>query len=524
MDTKTFADYVQLFFQYGPFAILPFLMIFALPRLYKKLRTASKDLKPILKRNIWIYQVLIILLIVFCVGFWLSYFSGPKFYFGDVVDLPTTQYALRSPDLHLKTVITGGESTIQWIWQKGQGQEDAKLCFIRGNASSAEKSFYLYADALKGGRCRLIYNRDDGYLYYRGNPLPTKRKTTALHLNRDVGFGLMTLYAQERIDIEKIIVQLQSIDFDIRSQAVERVLSLSDSDEDAVNAIVHRGFNILKSTRERPDSPYRPPTHELLLSSMLTIANGLIHGPWVEYEHWFEILGESGMDIIIESAGFDDLQLQTQALEFLTRFGDRVFQHAEPRMQSEEYRHNHDYVRGVLNLSSRLPDKKEYLQHLQQEPWIQSNERYRNTVELNVRQMEMPRPDGITPKLARVIDLAWELKERNVRYKWGGKNEDEGFDPAGFIAYILIRAEVEQALVVKDPELWRASEIRSHVGERRPGNWPEEVGDIIFYLDGFVMLFLGENQIIGMTERGIMVGDYREFRDLPLHVNKINYE
>jgi hypothetical protein len=225
-------------------------MIIALPRLYKKIKTASKDLKPILKRNIWMYQVVIILLIVFCVGFWLSYFSGPKFYFGDVVELPTTQYALRSPDLHLKTVIMGGESSIQWIWQISQDQEDAKLCFIRGNASSAEKSFYLYADEMESGRCRLIYNRDDGYLYYKGNPLPTTRKTTELNMNRDVGFGPMMLYAQEVIDIEKIIVQLQSVDFDIRNQAVEWVLRLVGRDEDIISEIVARGFNILKSSRE----------------------------------------------------------------------------------------------------------------------------------------------------------------------------------------------------------------------------------------------------------------------------------
>ena len=120
--------------------------------------------------------------------------------------------------------------------------------------------------------------------------------------------------------------------------------------------------------------------------------------------------------------------------------------------------------------------------------------------------------------------MAMELKAQNVRYAWGGKSVDEGFDSAAFIVYILIRAGIHQAKVLKDPDLWQIGILRSNVGERRQEDQSPETGDLVFYMDGFVMLCLGENRIIGMTEKGIIVNNYLEFRGKPIQVNRIVYE
>jgi hypothetical protein len=299
---------------------------------------------------------------------------------------------------------------------------------------------------------------------------------------------------------------------------------LSGDDRETVDAVLRGGFAMLKSIRSRPDSPYWRHNPELLVSSLLSIGNALNRPPWTEFEHWLGLVGEQGIDLIVEAAGHPDPQIQTLALDFLLKFKDPIIGQIEPKMQSEEYRQNENYIRGALNVTSRLPEKRELLLHLQEQPWIQSHPRYKQTIEVNVSQMEIERPEGLNPNLERVIELAWALKERNIRYRWGGRSEDEGFDSAGFIAYILNRSEVHQAQRLKDPGLWRAGALREVVGERRPENHPQEVGDLVFYMDGFVMLYLGENRIIGMTERGIIVNNYLEFHGNPIQVNKVVYE
>ena len=59
MEELNFTQVVQTLFKFGPFAILPYL-VYLLQKLYKQFRGAPNDLKPVLKRNMVFYQILII--------------------------------------------------------------------------------------------------------------------------------------------------------------------------------------------------------------------------------------------------------------------------------------------------------------------------------------------------------------------------------------------------------------------------------------------------------------------------------
>lgn len=493
------------------------------------MKSAPKDLKLILKRNILMYQILVGFLIVVCVGYWIFFLSGPTFYYGEILDLNTKDYEIKSPHLHLKTVTVEDEAIIKWIWMKEKGDVEAKINFVRGKAGTPEKTFYIFCDKIKRDKCRLIYKENDGELFYQdtNEPLSREHKRAENKLIREIGFGIPALYAsskRERLNIDKIIEQLQAMDFTVRNHAVESVIELASDSERSVIFILQESFNILKKMRAispvQQKQMYNP---EYLFSSLLNILNRLPRD-WPTEHKWSDILDEETFDLIVESAGSHDPQLSNLALDFLSRFGEREYEVVRAKMNEEHYQNNYNYSRGVVNLASRLPDRKEYLMSLQRKPWVQERPDLLGLIEGNLGILEFQLPNEESEKKRQAIYMAMRLNAMNINYKWGGTSEEEGFDSAGFIAYILRDAEITQAKVLEDPENWRSGIIRSKVGKKRPENTPEEKGDLVFYKGGYVMLYLGDNKLIGMTGLGIIISDYREFRGEPIQVNKVDYK
>lgn len=493
------------------------------------MKSAPKDMKPMLKRNIFMYQILIGFLIVVCAGYWIFYFSGPTFYYGEILDFNTKDYEIKSPHLHLKTVTVEDEAIIKWIWMKEKGDIEAKINFVRGKAGTAEKTFYIFCDKIKRSKCRLIYKENDGELFYqdRDEPLSRERKRSENNLIREIGFGIRALYAsskRERLNIDRIMEQLQAVDFTVRNHAVENVIELASDSERSVIFILQESFNILKKMRAispiQQKQMYNP---EYLLSSLLNILNRLPRD-WPTKHKWSDILDEETLDLIVESAGSQDPQFSNLALDSLSRFGEREYELIREKMNDERYQNNYYYSRGVINFASRLPDRNEYLKSLQRKPWIQERRDLLVLIEDNLRILDLQLPEELSKKKRRAINMAIRLNAMNINYKWGGKNEEEGFDSAGFIAYVLFNAEISQAKALKDPGNWRSGIIRTKIGKQRPENRPKEIGDLVFYKGGYIMLYLGDNKLIGMTALGIIISHYREFRDEPFQVNKVIYE
>src|SRR5262249_38864012 len=99
------------------------------------------------------------------------------------------------------------------------------------------------------------------------------------------------------------------------------------------------------------------------------------------------------------------------------------------------------------------------------------------------------------------IELAFNLKDKRVPFKWGGRSETEGFDSSGFAAYVLSKVGM-----LSNPEKSYSSLLRKTF-ERPPNpqSTDPQVGDLVFYDLGYVTFFLGSTTCIGILPSRILV-------------------
>lgn len=505
MEGTGFSEVIQYFFQYGPFAILPYLMLFALPRLYKQMKTASRDLKKILKRNIFLYQMLVVVLVVFCVGFWTFSPAGTVYYYGEITNLNPAEYEIESRHLFLKNYTIGTEYIVDWIWKK---QKDDNYAVIKLKGKDPETKFpiikkfkFLVNNLKRGRRCQIKYDETDGALMHDSDndgefqPLDTamgKNQFPSKRLKRTINSGpfVPLLYAapqENHVDIDKLLNMMQAYSSDIREQAVELVIQRADKDRELVIKILRQGFEILP--RKAPGAAVqqrRLYNRDHLLTSLLIALDRLTEKWGTDYSQWRKILGEKNLNLIAQEANSDQSYIQNLARTFSAKL-----KKDKPQVVAG---------RGLESLLKKRPEVT---------PPI--------SVKVNVKTDIVPK--DLSGKKKQVVATAMALKKRNIPFGWGGKNPEKGFDSAGFIAYIF-----HQAGLLEKPEKWWSRKLREEMGTPRNTKTPEQVGDLLFYADGFVMLYLGNNNIIGMTRRGIIIQPYREFYLKLIQVNRVDYD
>jgi cell division protein FtsB len=133
----------------------------------------------------------------------------------------------------------------------------------------------------------------------------------------------------------------------------------------------------------------------------------------------------------------------------------------------------------------------------------------RNIVELNERINNLKGitqallPDG---KRRQAIILALDLKERNIQFKMGGRQPEEGFDLSGFIVYILSQPQIG---IIKNPTLCDQPCLMNNSGIIKAATLAElKPGDLIFYEYNHTMMYLGGEKCIGMIyEKTIEIRD-----------------
>ena len=500
MEGLNFLEIVKLFFKYGPFAILPFLFI-VYSRAAKQLNNALKEKNPVLERSIsflkgevLFYKVLIILLIVVCLVFWFFVPPGPTYYYGEITELNSAQHVIKSSELHLRNSSRGGFFIIDWIWKRDKNDKYAKIILEYAGTDGKlhdKRSFYIYPDELERCKCTFKFNTDYGILIYNGRPLcisPRSTKTETA-VNKDtkstVSSGMALLYAgpirpsPDSRDIDSIITQLQALDSAIRDLEVENLVNSASRNRRLVLRVLKRGFDMLNGCDQQ-----QPLQQELLynktylLSSLLITLNNLPDKFFKDWSHLEKSLGIQATGQIIEATTNRDSNIKNLALSFLLRLPE---------------------------------DKKEYQQILNKLPRSAFPNKHgmASSFELS---------ENLSQKQREVLNTALKLKEEILVYKWGGKDPRSGIDSSGFVAYIFNKAGL-----IEKPGTWYPSKMREELGDPRTDSIPSEPGDLVFYKRGYVMLFLGDNKIIGMTERGVVITDYREFLGDPIQVNKYNY-
>jgi cell wall-associated NlpC family hydrolase len=514
MEAKGIAAIAQAFFQYGPFAILAFLF-FHVFRLMKQLKTSSREFQIVLKRNLMIYDVFIAALIVVCVVYWIYYFSVPRYFAGEILNVDEGEYQIKSADIFLITYSKGDEYKIEWVWKKDKYKPDARINFTHGTSTSPEKSFYLYSDIIKEGYCRLVYDKNEGWLKYRNEKLPIIPKIAINTLNQYRNSG--HLFAEQKIfDSDKELKQLMAIDFNVRLQALERLLKEA-SDRQKIE-IIAKGMNLIKNSKlPGKNISISPINSDFLLASLLALMNNTDKN--TKFEDWQRILGDNGLCEIIASAASKDSNIKNQSLKFMSDYKKELIPVLEAQLKDTTKKEDNAFLEGGVLFYSKVANE---LDPLRKQTAIMSNPKLSEILdeEARLRDIESKAKDAAkrSGQLKTVVDLVFKLKASNINYKWGGKNETEGFDSSGFIAYVFAKAGL-----LENPKKYWSGEIKAKIGKKLSICKPQEIGDLVFYEGGAVMFYLGKDMAIGMIENGISVRGYLNMSAEPIQVNRVQY-
>ncbi len=108
--------------------------------------------------------------------------------------------------------------------------------------------------------------------------------------------------------------------------------------------------------------------------------------------------------------------------------------------------------------------------------------------------LQIARMETKNQKALQVVSKSLELRAAGIKYYLGGKYPQEGFDTSGFVAYIFADAGL---LDFKDLRTYSTLEIKRHCLPIDAAAL--EIGDLVFYKDGFIAIYVGGNQAIGMS-------------------------
>jgi hypothetical protein len=531
MEVIEFTKIVKIFFQFGPFAILPYLLIWALPRSVKQLRTASKEMKPILKKNIYVYQILIFVLIVFCIWFWVLDYLGPTYYYGEIINLNPAEHELKSYHLYIKKFISEDEYILNWIWKKEKDDRYAKITLKSISPEGkvkVTKPFIIYPDNLEKCKCTFSYSEKDGLLIYKGEPLPSTFTEVAVgtEKKKETNSTPYLLYAAplhpgpDDSKIDNMITNFQAIDSIVRDQAVDGVIASAVSNKSSVMQLLKKGFTILKKNNLGAEKQHLLYSKEYLLTSLLEVINQLPQDWCKDFNEWESVLGEQTVDHIVEQAGSNDSNLRSLALNFLLRFSAEFASSLEKKLDEDQYRDRDQFLKGTIEFYSALPAKMESREKLREQLSTIDEPDIINVLQTDsILLTNYKFPENLNEKQMQVLNDALKFKKENIAFVWGGKNPEEGFDSSGFVAYILNKAGL-----LEEPQTWWSGKLRDELGTPREEKQPRDPGDLVFYMGGYVMLYLGDNNIIGMSESGIVITEYQKFRGEPIQINKVDYK
>lgn len=104
-------------------------------------------------------------------------------------------------------------------------------------------------------------------------------------------------------------------------------------------------------------------------------------------------------------------------------------------------------------------------------------------------------------KVRAVLSDVFALQNAATRYRYGGKNPAEGFDAVNLIAYLLDKNQIQAR---HEKRTLTAADIDKTLKQLSKDD-PRQAGDLVFYNYGVVMLYLWDDQVIGMTPSGISI-------------------
>jgi len=104
-------------------------------------------------------------------------------------------------------------------------------------------------------------------------------------------------------------------------------------------------------------------------------------------------------------------------------------------------------------------------------------------------------PPSITGKRRDALTAAFALKQAKVPFTWGGRRKEDGVDSVGFVALALSEAGMPLT-----PEVLTAKSLQNLLSVTTEGE--PKPGDVLFFDNGIVMLYLGGDNAVGMLPEG----------------------
>ena len=104
-------------------------------------------------------------------------------------------------------------------------------------------------------------------------------------------------------------------------------------------------------------------------------------------------------------------------------------------------------------------------------------------------------PGSIAGKRRAALSAAFELKQAKVPFRWGGRRKEDGVDSVGFVALALADAGM-----LLRPDVLTSKGLQNLLNVKTEGE--PEPGDILFFDNGIVMLYLGGDNAVGMLPEG----------------------
>jgi hypothetical protein len=104
-------------------------------------------------------------------------------------------------------------------------------------------------------------------------------------------------------------------------------------------------------------------------------------------------------------------------------------------------------------------------------------------------------PASITGKRRDALTAAFALKAAKVPFQWGGRRKEDGVDSVGFVAVAL-----SEAGMLLKPDVLTAKGLQNLLNVATEGD--PKPGDILFFDNGIVMLYLGGDSAVGMLPEG----------------------
>jgi len=157
----------------------------------------------------------------------------------------------------------------------------------------------------------------------------------------------------------------------------------------------------------------------------------------------------------------------------------------------------HEWAHAQQTVDSLLAQQKELAQLLEESAHVA-----RYAVEVDSATVrEIATAHRIQGK---VLSAILDLRKRDLRWKLGGKTEEDGFDSSGFAVYVLRMFELLPG-EYRMSDSRRLREYFAKIDRTELGQ-----GDLIFYSSGYTMFYFRSDRkefCIGMTPVGIVALD-----------------